>query len=348
VHKVFIDKSAQIKSCKKQNIVWKFYPKVEAMFEDSRQGTKGEEDLSSHEDLKSPQIAQTNETEEGNADPNNTGVDQEETENPGIAGTGMTWSGLRDKTANTVTNTEMEVHHHPQLEHKPKPWKEYLLEGLMIFIAVMMGFIAENIREGITDREHVKELASQLVKDLKDDTLQLNKIYQAEAHILDANDTLVHLLQFPLEKGNVWRLLQLIVRSHDLWLFHPSAGAISAIKNELHLKQFSNSKMIGFIAEYEKHIDLIQTVQGITLQYQRNYLDPFLLQHFTAAGLDAAFNELPGIVVEVRNLTPGDLIQLGSDMVLVRINTNELLRDNLALKADALNLLQYINTQYNP
>ncbi|MFB9842968.1 hypothetical protein [Mucilaginibacter ginsenosidivorans] len=23
----------------------------------------------------------------------------------------------------------MEVHHHPQLEHKPKPWKEYLLEG---------------------------------------------------------------------------------------------------------------------------------------------------------------------------------------------------------------------------
>ena len=43
---------------------------------------------------------------------------------------------------------QMEVHHHPQLDHKHKPWKEYLLEGLMIFIAVMMGFIAENIREG--------------------------------------------------------------------------------------------------------------------------------------------------------------------------------------------------------
>ncbi len=54
----------------------------------------------------------------------------------------------------------MEVQHHPQLEHKHKAWKEYLLEGFMIFIAVMMGFIAENIREDITNREHVKQLTT--------------------------------------------------------------------------------------------------------------------------------------------------------------------------------------------
>ena len=45
----------------------------------------------------------------------------------------------------------MEVHHHPKLDHKP--WKEYFLEGLMIFIAVCMGFIAENIREHISDKK---------------------------------------------------------------------------------------------------------------------------------------------------------------------------------------------------
>ena len=51
----------------------------------------------------------------------------------------------------------MEVNHHLQLEnkhkHKHKLWKEYLLEGLMIFIAVMLGFIAENIRENLTVKE---------------------------------------------------------------------------------------------------------------------------------------------------------------------------------------------------
>jgi hypothetical protein len=44
----------------------------------------------------------------------------------------------------------MEVHHHPQLEHKPKPWKEYLLEYIMIFLAVMTGFFAESYREHLS------------------------------------------------------------------------------------------------------------------------------------------------------------------------------------------------------
>ena len=69
-------------------------------------------------------------------------------------------------TANSKLPTEnMEVHHHPQLDHNPKPWKEYLLEGFMIFIAVMMGFIAENIREGIDNRGHARQLTLQLVHD---------------------------------------------------------------------------------------------------------------------------------------------------------------------------------------
>lgn len=40
----------------------------------------------------------------------------------------------------------MEVHH-PHVPTHSKPWKEYLLEGLMIFIAVTLGYGAENIRE---------------------------------------------------------------------------------------------------------------------------------------------------------------------------------------------------------
>ncbi len=58
----------------------------------------------------------------------------------------------------------MEVHHHPEVEHKG--FKEYLLEGLMIFLAVMMGFIAENIRESITEHNRAKEYAETMVEDL--------------------------------------------------------------------------------------------------------------------------------------------------------------------------------------
>ena len=40
----------------------------------------------------------------------------------------------------------MEVHHHSHLPHQSKPWKQYLTEGLMIFVAVSLGYAAENIR----------------------------------------------------------------------------------------------------------------------------------------------------------------------------------------------------------
>ena len=49
----------------------------------------------------------------------------------------------------------MEVHHH---SHKPKNWKEYITEFLMLFAAVSMGFIAENIREKHIEDERAEEL----------------------------------------------------------------------------------------------------------------------------------------------------------------------------------------------
>ena len=67
----------------------------------------------------------------------------------------------------------MEVHHHPDLVHKEKPWKEYLLEGLMIFIAVTMGFIAENIRENLTEQSKKRELLEIVSRDLAKDLEQL-------------------------------------------------------------------------------------------------------------------------------------------------------------------------------
>jgi len=243
--------------------------------------------------------------------------------------------------------TKMDVAHHPQMEHKPKPWKEYLLEGFMIFIAVMMGFIAENVRSDINDSEHARQLISQLVQDLKADTVRLNEIYQGETRIVKYNDTLFNLLQQPLKEADTKRIQRFVADSHSLWPFHPSTGAITAIKNELHLKQFSNSKIISYIANYEAHIELLHTVQDIDLQYQRSYLDPFLVQHFTPNNLNAAFNKkLSAPNAQMRNLTQEDLTQLDADMVLIRINSNEQVDDNKKLKADAVNLLRYVNKQY--
>lgn len=68
----------------------------------------------------------------------------------------------------------MEVHHHPDLHHKPKIWKEYFLEFLMIFLAVTMGFIAENIREHFTETK----IAHQNLEAYRNDLLQHEKYFK--------------------------------------------------------------------------------------------------------------------------------------------------------------------------
>jgi hypothetical protein len=253
-----------------------------------------------------------------------------------------------EKTNNSEKINTMEVHHHPQLDHNPKPFKEYLLEGFMIFIAVMMGFIAENIREYIDNNEQVKHLTAQLVQDLKADTVQLDHIYREEDSIQRYNDTLINLLQQPLAQADTRRIQKMVFNSHSMWLFHPSAGALGAIKNQVHLKQFSNSEIIHYFAQYERHIELIHTDQDINLQYQRTYLDPFITAHFTPANLEASFDSNAQPTPQMRNLTQADLDQLATDMVLMRLITREMIRDNLVIKSDAISLLDYVKKQYNP
>ena len=70
----------------------------------------------------------------------------------------------------------MEVHHHPQVEKKR--FREYLLEGLMIFVAVMLGFFAESFREHITDSEKAKQYLVGIYSDLKKDSSTLR--YQSD------------------------------------------------------------------------------------------------------------------------------------------------------------------------
>jgi hypothetical protein len=70
----------------------------------------------------------------------------------------------------------MEVHHHPDLHHNPKKWKEYFLEFLMIFLAVTMGFFAENIREHYANKEKEHHYIQNLVADLNNDLTQLDAV----------------------------------------------------------------------------------------------------------------------------------------------------------------------------
>src|SRR6202162_5030093 len=102
-------------------------------------------------------------------------------------------ASLTDSSISPLKNqpANMEVHHHPDVHHKRKNFREYFLEFLMIFLAVTMGFFAENIREYFSDNGKEKQYLELLVDDLKKDTAALNYSIRRLQFNIENGDSLV-------------------------------------------------------------------------------------------------------------------------------------------------------------
>src|SRR5215467_7773501 len=87
----------------------------------------------------------------------------------------------------------MEVHHHPNLHHKPKKFKEYFLEFVMIFLAVTLGFIAENVREHIKERSKERQYIESFIRNVKDDTTNLFHVIEFDNRLVNGLDSILGL-----------------------------------------------------------------------------------------------------------------------------------------------------------
>jgi hypothetical protein len=151
----------------------------------------------------------------------------------------------------------MEVHHHPDLHHKKKHFREYVLEFLMIFLAVTMGFIAENIREGITDHAKAKEYARSLYSDLKKDTAECN------FHIRLTNwrklkiDSLINILESGDVKQNERMIYYLNAVLKAKLHFKPIDATFQQLRSSGGFRYFENPEFYNLLTLYYQHCDFI-------------------------------------------------------------------------------------------
>ncbi len=138
-------------------------------------------------------------------------------------------------TINLNLETEdMEVHHHPDLHHKPKKWKEYFLEFLMIFLAVTMGFFAESYREHLVERTKEREYVKSLVEDLKSDSAFLSiSITQRIPYHIAWMDSTIHLLELPSLNGKDREVYQaFFLATSWTYNYHPNERTLSQLHSE--------------------------------------------------------------------------------------------------------------------
>jgi len=97
----------------------------------------------------------------------------------GISGLGL-FSGVGhrygiSRCKNSKPQTVMEVHKHPHHVMHKKKWNKYLLEFFMLFLAVFLGFITENIRERLVEQHREKQYLVSLLEDRKEDARILQR-----------------------------------------------------------------------------------------------------------------------------------------------------------------------------
>ncbi|HSZ84537.1 MAG TPA: hypothetical protein VK787_00815 [Puia sp.] len=183
----------------------------------------------------------------------------------------------------------MEVHHHPDVHHKRKNFKEYFLEFLMIFLAVTMGFFAETIREGISEDSKAKELAESLYKEAYADSvnmqnklsLRLEKEEQMSyfrEYILDSNLTDLSERFYPSFAWTAVLTTSII--------FEPNDGELSQLRNSGALRFFKSTHLQNCISHINVAISNIRDRNGEEYRFIEEFVRPFVLKYYDFKWMD--------------------------------------------------------------
>ena len=163
----------------------------------------------------------------------------------------------------------MEVHHHPTVEKKT--FKEYFLEFLMIFLAVTMGFFAENVREHFTEKAKGKEYIKSFVEDLSSDTAEYNIIIKEltdKDSILQNMDNCFDTLQKRMVfTKSLWAIIR---NSTGFTDFIYTDRTIQQIKSAGGLQLIQNNEIENHILQYDAFVraDLIHQKSMEDIQAQ--------------------------------------------------------------------------------
>lgn len=256
-----------------------------------------------------------------------------------------------------ISNQEaenMEVHHHPDLNHKSKKLKEYFLEFIMIFLAVTMGFFAESLREHIGNKEKEQKYIVGIIRDLKLDTANVSSMINLE------NDLLTDMrsaLQIPTEKLHdiniqdtfYYYFLHFFV--YD-WEFQRNDNALAQLKNENGFSIIQHEGVVDSIIALNTNYDFLKANNDF---YHNDFLR---VEDFTSKVIKVpilptdgnGYPILPGIVNQTEVFTQYDkplLEQLYSLIKIEKIELESVPKVNQEYKVRATRLLQFLQKEYH-
>ena len=168
----------------------------------------------------------------------------------------------------------MEVHHHPHVEKKS--FKEYLLEGLMIFLAVTMGFAAESLREHLVNKEREHIYMVSFYQDLSNDQTDLPKLISniVQQQILPAKSLprLFRKSTTSTQADSIYYSFRKLIRQQGLRAY-VTDRTIEQIKNAGEMRLITNKSISDSLIDYYKDIVYTEYLQQSLLGYKAKLWD---------------------------------------------------------------------------
>lgn len=176
----------------------------------------------------------------------------------------------------------MEVHHAHQPTHKKK-WAEYLLEFFMLFLAVFLGFMAENQREHIIEHKREKQFMRSLVKDLQLDTAYISTCLRViNTRRLSIDSTLDYFKKHPDESQVPFSTVRQMKRSYWDQVFWEHTGTIDQLKFSGGLRLVRKRQAVDSIEAYYQQLNrfamsrlVYKSNQDVALELTEKVLNAF-------------------------------------------------------------------------
>jgi hypothetical protein len=154
----------------------------------------------------------------------------------------------------------MEVHHPHHPTHKKK-WGEYFLEFFMLFIAVTLGFFAENKREEMVESHKEHQYIQSLYEDLKKDTSSLKTLIRYSNNQINKIDTATSIITLNKWNDSTIKLLYRVnLKTLGNVRLSLNERTSSQLKNSGSMRLIENQAISNQISEYWELADFAKNV----------------------------------------------------------------------------------------
>ncbi len=163
-----------------------------------------------------------------------------------------------------------------------KDWKKYLFEFLLIFMAVFLGFLADNIRENYTEQQQAISLAKSFYEELKNDSVSV--VLKIEGRMQKAK-SIMYMIDFFRDSSLTSKSRELPY--HFLWataarspiIFTPRTVVLEQLKSSGSIRYFKNDRLQKLIGDLSVAVDYIESRQQYEDRIFTDYIEPIMTHH---------------------------------------------------------------------